>query len=534
VRRVPVAGCIGGNMAKTLLLADDSVTIQKVVNISFASEDVTLVTVDNGDDAIARAIETRPDLILADVVMPGKNGYEVCEAIKANPDLAHIPVLLLTGTFEAFDEERANRAGAAGHVAKPFEAQMLVEQVNRLLAQAPPPAAPAAPQAAPVAPPEAVTAPSSGEDSNEDSFDFFDDDLNDLGAPPAPEAQESANDAVRFDDSDSAFAFGDEEVPAASSVDDNTPADFFAMPEEDSAVPDRTVAILPDDASELENAFAAPIETPPTALDAELGDMELAGDEEAAELVSDAEDSFAPVDPSPGTDDAFDFSFESASAAADPALDGTVLSVEAADLVQATVLDPKGSSGYDVSSSDLGDPFDAEPVVDAAPSMLDAVPSSGRSELDEPVSDAEMADPSEFETDLPPEISASAEPERSASAFDVTVMHRPMGATAAPSPEPDVPDAEFAVPEPAPVVRPRPDDAAARADSLLAQITPALREQLHDTLEKAAWESFGSVTEKIVAETVDRVEKIAWEVIPQLAEALIKEEIRRIKGELDD
>ena len=54
-------------MAKTLLLADDSVTIQKVVNISFASEDVTLVTVDNGDDAIERAKETRPDLILADV-----------------------------------------------------------------------------------------------------------------------------------------------------------------------------------------------------------------------------------------------------------------------------------------------------------------------------------------------------------------------------------------------------------------------------------------------------------------------------------
>ena len=99
-------------MAKTLLLADDSVTIQKVVNISFASEDVTLVTVDNGDDAMERRQETRPDLILADVVMPGKNGYEVCEAIKANPDLAHIPVLLLTGTFEAFDEERARSARA--------------------------------------------------------------------------------------------------------------------------------------------------------------------------------------------------------------------------------------------------------------------------------------------------------------------------------------------------------------------------------------------------------------------------------------
>ena len=136
-------------MAKKLLLADDSVTIQKVVGISFASEDVTLITVDNGDDAISKAQESRPDAILADVVMPGKSGYEVCEAIKADPALQHIPVLLLTGTFESFDEERAQRCGAAGHVAKPFEAQALVERVRELFAQAaaPPPAPIAAPRA---------------------------------------------------------------------------------------------------------------------------------------------------------------------------------------------------------------------------------------------------------------------------------------------------------------------------------------------------------------------------------------------------
>ena len=120
-------------MSKTLLLADDSVTIQKVVAISFASEDLTIATVDNGDDAITRARELLPDVILADVVMPGKSGYEVCEAVKADPTLRHIPVLLLTGTFEAFDEERAQRAGAAGHVAKPFEAQALVQRVRELL-----------------------------------------------------------------------------------------------------------------------------------------------------------------------------------------------------------------------------------------------------------------------------------------------------------------------------------------------------------------------------------------------------------------
>ncbi|MHC4181478.1 MAG: response regulator, partial [Planctomycetota bacterium] len=127
-------------MPKTLLLADDSVTIQKVVGISFANEDVTLLTVDNGDDAVARVREARPDIILADVVMPGMNGYEVCEAIKSDPELSHTPVLLLTGTFEAFDEERAAQVGADGHTTKPFDAQSLVDQVTARLAQAAAPA----------------------------------------------------------------------------------------------------------------------------------------------------------------------------------------------------------------------------------------------------------------------------------------------------------------------------------------------------------------------------------------------------------
>src|SRR5258705_2739890 len=143
----PMCSRPGGPMPKTLLLADDSVTIQKVVGISFANEDIEITTVDNGRDAVAKARAIRPDIILADVVMPGMSGYEVCETIKADPSLRHVPVLLLTGTFEAFDQARATAVGAAGHVAKPFEAQTLVDRVKQLLAAAPP--APAAPHAPP-------------------------------------------------------------------------------------------------------------------------------------------------------------------------------------------------------------------------------------------------------------------------------------------------------------------------------------------------------------------------------------------------
>jgi CheY-like chemotaxis protein len=173
-------------MPRTLLLADDSVTIQKVVGISFANEDVRLLTVDNGDDAIARAREARPDAVLADVVMPGKNGYEVCEAIKSDPALRHIPVLLLTGTFEAFDAERAKLAGADGFVTKPFEAQLLVDRVNELLAraasaaqaatpaQAPPPPVPLAEAGAatPAAPPDAPAEREAETRAVEEDLDF--------------------------------------------------------------------------------------------------------------------------------------------------------------------------------------------------------------------------------------------------------------------------------------------------------------------------------------------------------------------------
>jgi len=131
-------------MPKTLLLADDSITIQKVVGITFASEDFKVTSVDNGEDAIARARELKPDVILADVVMPRRSGYEVCEAVKADPALRHIPVLLLAGTFEAFDEARARQAKADGHISKPFESGALIAKVKELVGGRPAAGAPAA------------------------------------------------------------------------------------------------------------------------------------------------------------------------------------------------------------------------------------------------------------------------------------------------------------------------------------------------------------------------------------------------------
>jgi len=120
-------------MPKTLLLADDSVTIQKVVSIVFAGEDYRITAVDNGEDALRKAREARPDIVLADTVMPRMNGYELCQALKGDPQFAEIPVLLLTGSSEPLDEPRARAARADGHIAKPFDSQSLLNRVRELV-----------------------------------------------------------------------------------------------------------------------------------------------------------------------------------------------------------------------------------------------------------------------------------------------------------------------------------------------------------------------------------------------------------------
>lgn len=179
-------------MRTKLLLADDSITIQKVVGIIFASEDYELTIVDNGNAALAKAREVMPEVLLVDAVMPGKTGYEVCEDMRRDPALKGISLLLLTGAFEPFDEGKARQCGADDFISKPFESQHLIDKVMSLVemgrqkaaaapapeppaalfAQAPPPAMERPVQAPPIpqpVPPAATPAPQ----ASAESFDFF-------------------------------------------------------------------------------------------------------------------------------------------------------------------------------------------------------------------------------------------------------------------------------------------------------------------------------------------------------------------------
>lgn len=121
-------------MPHKLLLADDSITIQRVIELTFADEDVHVRAVGDGKSAIDSIQSERPDIVLADVGMPERDGYEVAEFIKGNPQLASIPVLLLTGAFEPIDESRARAVGCDGVLVKPFEPQMVINRVKDLLA----------------------------------------------------------------------------------------------------------------------------------------------------------------------------------------------------------------------------------------------------------------------------------------------------------------------------------------------------------------------------------------------------------------
>lgn len=129
-------------MPYKLLLADDSLTIQKVVELVLANENFDIKTVNDGEAALQVMESFVPDIVLADIDMPKLNGYQFCQNIKNNAAFAHIPVILLAGAFEPFDEDQAKAVSADDFIIKPFESQELISKVKGLLASVQKPVAP--------------------------------------------------------------------------------------------------------------------------------------------------------------------------------------------------------------------------------------------------------------------------------------------------------------------------------------------------------------------------------------------------------
>ncbi|HEV2288465.1 MAG TPA: response regulator [Candidatus Acidoferrales bacterium] len=130
----------------TILVADDNSNIQKMVSLVFEEKGVRVVAVGNGEAACRKVPEVHPDLVLADVFMPVRNGYEVCEFVKHDPQFAGIPVVLLVGAFDPLDEKEAQRVGANGVLKKPFvPPEPLIAMVSSFLGNLEPPAVEAPP-----------------------------------------------------------------------------------------------------------------------------------------------------------------------------------------------------------------------------------------------------------------------------------------------------------------------------------------------------------------------------------------------------
>ena len=458
-------------MSKKLLLADDSITIQKVIQITFAHEDYELTITDNGDAALAKAQELKPDLIMSDVYMPGKNGYELTTAIKQDPALQHIPVLLLAGSFEPFDEDKARSCKADAWIEKPFESQNLIDKVAELLSAA------AVVESAPVAEPEPFVAPVPAVESETAAFEAFAIEEEPLAA---------------FDEVATA-----EPVESAASED---PFGDISFEEETPAVESEPAAA--DDWSEV----ATETESAPVAAEAFIAD----------EPVAAVEDDFAFADeePLPVTE------FEE------------IEELPVADFGEVEEL-PTVSADFDVFDMDedeimpLGDDdiLGEEDLEPAMPEQTLAAWSRDEVAEDifvEPVAEvAAIEDEDVFAAAEPiavfPEVSATPAAEE----VDVFV-DEPVVAAA---PVYEAPEVESAPVEQAPEVvieEAAPVAAAVSAVDVEAKVSAMGEDEIEQIIEKVVTK----VVEKLAGSILERV---AWEVVPDLAENLIREEIRKIK-----
>lgn len=118
-------------MAKTLLAVDDSATMRRVIEMTFAGEDVRVLTVVTAQDALTSCRRDQPDVVLADVALEGFSGYDLCRAIK--DEFSRIPVVLLASKQNPFDPARAQAAGADAHLDKPYDTAKAIELVKGVL-----------------------------------------------------------------------------------------------------------------------------------------------------------------------------------------------------------------------------------------------------------------------------------------------------------------------------------------------------------------------------------------------------------------
>ncbi len=155
-------------MPTKILVADDSATMRRVLEMTFAGEDANVVSVDSGEAALAKIGEFGPDIVFADATLLGVDGYELSRRIKSHPAQARVAVIVMASQHTPYDDVKGRAAGVDDHISKPFDTQSVIDRVGQVLgrarnlpagAEAPRAAAPAPAVPAPQAPAPAAARP---------------------------------------------------------------------------------------------------------------------------------------------------------------------------------------------------------------------------------------------------------------------------------------------------------------------------------------------------------------------------------------
>jgi len=469
-------------MSRRLLLADDSVTIQKVMEITLSDKDYILQIASNGDEALLMAGNEKPDLILADVFMPGKDGYEVCAAVRSNPELQTVPVLLLAGTFEPFDQNKAQQVGANGWIVKPFSSQALIDKVEEMLALAP---AKEQWQASP------STAP-----GDQDILQALEE-VTSRGVAQETAQPDVAPAAIESD----SFEIPSFETNAASAA---LEPDSFDVPSSEPASAAQPVASevtsepfsfsATEESAPAVDPFAASAEAQESATEPEQELEPFVAFDVAEQSETQAEPTSAPAEPEPfaGQPESFEFPEPVAEATSEVAVD------------------PFAATGREEFS------FDTQPET-----ITESKPEP------EPALEAE------------PEPEPASEPEPVAQ-FDTAALQPE------PEPQPEVdlpPLEEFQVAAPETTPEPETPAVAVSDDGVLdlreediieegvyasepsrveKRVAFLSDEQLTEIVERVA----GAVIERLATPLL---EQVVWEVVPDLAESMVREEMAKIK-----
>ena len=512
-------------MPKKILLADDSITIQKVVELTFSDGDYEVTAVNNGAKAVQKLAEMRPDIILSDIIMPEKNGYEVCEYVKSHPEYRSIPVVLLTGTFEPFDPDRAEKAGCDAVVTKPFESQSLIHKVEELIAasqqSAPSPAAAAS--APPLAAPEPAASPWLDETPV---------------APPPPPPPPAPAAPI------SPFSTATEAVPAL-----NLPfthdADVFGAPPSQQAGSADMPFETPADQS-AESPFGAPPDAEQfsgeTRAFTKMSFDDMPSLQSAAPPPPPAPDLPPPApEPSPWDEPADASPFGQAPAPAaqspfnepEPEYSGETRAFQKMDFEEmnrmAATPPPAPAPEPEADA-----PFGAPPDAEAFSGETRAFTKMSFDDLQKLAASQTL--PPEPEAPAPPSAGGSLWDQQEPASFSAPVPQTPAWeAPAEPawSPEPE-PQPEAAAPalEELPVPQSEPEPPAEPEYAAPTAVAPSSEPALPIAARDLSDEQIDRIARRVVELMSDQVVRnIAWEVIPDLAEMVVKERIRQLESE---